>query len=88
MHRAGAVRVPAHDGASVIDPEGNGVYRARDVDGGKAAPLPQKAVVYAGAVRVLAHDGASVIDSRGFGAHRARDPEDILGATSGGCLSG
>src|SRR5688572_21316972 len=32
MHRAGAVRVPAHDGASVIDPRDSGLYRVRDRD--------------------------------------------------------
>src|SRR5918998_5994629 len=70
---AEGVRETAHDDASVIDPRGNGAGRARDVEGGEAAPLPQKAVVSVGAVRVLAHDGASVIDPEGNGVFRARD---------------
>src|ERR687894_160556 len=71
---AEGVRETAHDDASVIDPQGNGAFRARDLNGDEAAPLPQKAVVSVGAVRVLAHDGASA-DPGGNGVHRARDVE-------------
>jgi hypothetical protein len=70
--------VRPHDLAAIVDPLGlspvarNAAAREREVNGGKAAPRAQKAMLYIGRVRVRPHDLAAIVDPKGLSPDRAK----------------